>query len=106
MRIGPDDRLVAAFAPFALYGPALGIAAAVPDMDVTRPGTLTASALAEAVLAVEATVIFASPAALRNVAETADELNAEQRSALAGVRTVLSAGAPVPAVRCCAGCRS
>ena len=38
MRIGPDDRLVAAFAPFALYGPALGIAAAVPDMDVTRPG--------------------------------------------------------------------
>ena len=49
MRIGPDDRLVAAFAPFALYGPALGIAAAVPDMDVTRPGTLTAAALADAV---------------------------------------------------------
>ena len=96
MRIGPDDRLVAAFAPFALYGPALGIAAAVPDMDVTRPATLTASALADAVHAVEATVIFASPAALRNVAETADELTAEQRSALAGVRTVLSAGAPVP----------
>ncbi len=103
MRIGPDDRLVAAFAPFALYGPALGIAAAVPDMDVTRPATLTASALAEAVLAVEATVIFASPAALRNVAETADELTAEQRSALAAVRTVLSAGAPGPAVAAAPG---
>ena len=71
MRIGPDDRLVAAFAPFALYGPALGIAAVVPDMDVTRPATLTAAALAEAVRAIDATVIFASPAALRNVAETA-----------------------------------
>ena len=34
----PDDRLVAAFAPFALYGPALGVAAAVPDMDVTGTG--------------------------------------------------------------------
>ena len=41
--ITPDDRLVAAFAPFALYGPALGIGAAVPRMDVTRPGTLTAA---------------------------------------------------------------
>ena len=44
-----DDRLVAAFAPFALYGPALGVASAVPDMDVTAPGTLTAAALADAV---------------------------------------------------------
>jgi hypothetical protein len=48
-----DDRLVAAFAPFALYGPALGIASAVPDMDVTAPGTLTATALAEAAAAVD-----------------------------------------------------
>jgi olefin beta-lactone synthetase len=96
MRIGPDDRLVAAFAPFALYGPALGVAAAAPDMDVTRPATLTAAALTEAVRAIDATVIFASPAALRNVAETAEQLDAEQRSVLAGVRTVLSAGAPVP----------
>ena len=38
----PSDRLVAAFAPFALLGPALGIASAVPDIDVTTPGTLTA----------------------------------------------------------------
>ena len=38
-----DDRLVAAFAPFALYGPAMGIASAVPDMDVTKPGTLDAA---------------------------------------------------------------
>ena len=73
------DRLVAAFAPFALYGPALGIASAVPDMDVTSPGTLTARALADAVRAVDATVVFASPAALRNVVATAGELGPEQR---------------------------
>jgi acyl-coenzyme A synthetase/AMP-(fatty) acid ligase/pimeloyl-ACP methyl ester carboxylesterase len=94
--ITSDDRLVAAFAPFALYGPALGIGAAVPRMDVTRPGTLTAFALAEAAAAIEATLVFASPAALRNVVATSNRLNADQRAALARIRLVLSAGAPVP----------
>ena len=93
--ITPDDRLVAAFAPFALYGPALGIGAAVPQMDVTRPGTLTAVALADAAAAIGATLIFASPAALRNVVVTANRLTEEHRAALARIRLVLSAGAPV-----------
>ncbi len=94
-RVAPDDRLVAAFAPFALYGPALGIGAAVPRMDVTRPGTLTAIALAEAAAAVGGTLVFASPAALRNVVATASQLTASQRVPLQRIRLVLSAGAPV-----------
>ena len=93
--VQPSDRLVAAFAPFALYGPALGIGAAVPQMDVTKPATLTAVRLAEAAAAIDATLVFASPAALRNVVATADELTAEQSSTLARIRLVLSAGAPV-----------
>lgn len=97
MRVGPNDRLVAAFAPFALYGPAMGIGAVVPDMDVTAPATLTAVGLADAVAALDATVVFASPAALRNVVGTAGSLTTEQRILLQGVHTVLSAGAPVPA---------
>lgn len=95
--ITADDRLVAAFAPFALYGPALGIGAAVPDMDVTSPGTLTASALADAVAAVDATIVFASPAALGNIVATQADLTGSQRAALGHVRLVMSAGAPVPA---------
>ncbi|MFU8842041.1 MAG: AMP-binding protein, partial [Nitriliruptoraceae bacterium] len=95
--ITDDDRLVAAFAPFALYGPALGITSMVPDMDVTAPGSLTATALADAVTAVRATMVFASPAALVNVARTSGALTATHRDALAGVRVLLSAGAPVPA---------
>ncbi|MCU1389846.1 MAG: putative fatty-acid--CoA ligase, partial [Ilumatobacteraceae bacterium] len=91
--IGADDRLVAAFAPFALYGPALGIASTIPDVDVTRPGTLTAEALVTAVSSVAATVVFASPAALANVVRTA---GAVPDPRLASVRLVLSAGAPVP----------
>ncbi|RZT86922.1 acyl-CoA synthetase (AMP-forming)/AMP-acid ligase II [Pseudonocardia sediminis] len=91
-----DDRLVAAFPPFALYGPALGIASAVPDAPV--PGQLSAAALAEAAAAVEATVVFASPAALRTVVTTAGgAVTDRHRAALDRVRLVVSAGAPVPA---------
>lgn len=94
--LGRGERLVAAFAPFALYGPALGLTGVVPDMDVTAPHTLTARGLAEAVAAVDATVVFAAPAALRNVVATGEELTEEERSVLARPRLVLSAGAPVP----------
>ena len=92
--IGPDDRLVAAFPPFALYGPALGIASAVPA--ALKPGALTAAALADAVAAVDATMVFASPAALRSVVRTADDAGPVDREALARVRRIVSAGAPVP----------
>ena len=85
------DRLVAAFAPFALYGPALGIASTIPDVDVTAPGTLTADALVAACASIDATVVFASPAALANVNRTAGG-----RSPVSLIRLVLSAGAPVP----------
>ncbi|HEY6747963.1 MAG TPA: alpha/beta fold hydrolase [Mycobacteriales bacterium] len=95
--LGPEDRFVAAFAPFALLGPALGIGSAVPDIDVTAPGTLTAAALADAAAAIDATVVFASPAALRRVAATGTGLSARQRAALGRVRLLVSAGAPVPA---------
>ena len=90
-----DDRLVAAFAPFALYGPALGIASAVPAMDVTAPATLTAAALADAIQSVDATVVFASPAALRNVVATSARLSDAQRAAMRRPRLVMSAGAPL-----------
>ncbi|MEY4137207.1 MAG: hypothetical protein RL205_1335, partial [Actinomycetota bacterium] len=90
------DTLVAAFAPWALLGPGLGLASVIPDMDVTRPATLTATVLAEAVSESGGTVIWAAPAALRNVIATSDSLSSRQRTALDAVRLVLSAGAPVP----------
>ncbi len=87
--------LVAGFAPFALLGPALGATTVTPDMDVTAPRTLTAQALANAAAAINATVVFASPAALVNVVATAVELTPAQHQALADVELVLSAGAPL-----------
>jgi cis-3-alkyl-4-acyloxetan-2-one decarboxylase / olefin beta-lactone synthetase len=94
--VSGSDRLVAAFAPFALFGPALGITSVVPDMDVTQPGSLSARSLADAVDAVDATMVFAAPAALRNIVRTAPTLRQRQRNALSRVRLLLSAGAPVP----------
>ena len=40
--IKDTDRLVAAFGPFALFGPIMGIPSVVPDAEVTAPGSLTA----------------------------------------------------------------
>ncbi|RLZ03301.1 hydrolase [Kocuria tytonicola] len=88
--------LVAGFAPFALLGPALGAASVTPDMDVTSPKTLTARALAEATMAIRASAVFASPAAIANVLATATELSPAERDALARVDLMLSAGAPIP----------
>ena len=95
-RLTSDDSLVAAFAPWALLGPGLGITSVIPDMDVTRPATLTADDLARAIDAAHGTVIWAAPAALRNVVETSPHLSTKQRTSLASVRLLLSAGAPVP----------
>ncbi|MFK7993331.1 MAG: alpha/beta fold hydrolase [Granulosicoccus sp.] len=91
------DRLVAAFAPFALYGPTMGITSIVPEMDVTKPGTLTALSLATAVERIKATLVFASPAALVNVVATRNALSTAAVQACAEVRLTLSAGAPVRA---------
>ena len=90
-----SDRLVAAFAPFALYGPTMCITCVVPTMDVKRPSTLSAGALADAVASIKATLVFASPAALVNVVATQGNLSAEKRAAFDTVRLTLSAGAPV-----------
>jgi acyl-CoA synthetase (AMP-forming)/AMP-acid ligase II len=87
--------MVAGFGPFALLGPAFGCRTAVPDMSVTKPGTLTAAALAQAAAAVSADSVFLSPAALRNVIDTAGALDQQGVETLRQVRVLLSAGAPV-----------
>ncbi len=95
-RLTESDSLVAAFAPWAVLGPALGITSVIPAMDVTKPRTLTARALSDAVSSVNGTVLWASPAALANVITTQDRLSEPQRRAFTSVRLALFAGAPVP----------
>ena len=94
--IGPDDALVAAFAPWSVLGPALGIPSAIPDMDLTDASTLSARALADATAAVGGTLAWASPTAVRAVVDSGDILDAHSRAALTHLRLLLVAGAPVP----------
>lgn len=91
--ITDQDALVAAFAPWAVLGPTLGIPSAIPDMDVTSPRTLSAQAVAEATSSVRGTIMWASPAALKNVIATAPALS--EPSDLDTLRLVMAAGAPV-----------
>ncbi len=93
--LGAGDALVAAFAPWAVLGPALGIPSALPRMDLSAPTSLTAAALAEATTQVKGTVLWASPAALGSILRTEDGLAADGRRGLASLRLVLGAGAPV-----------
>ncbi|GAA1996052.1 alpha/beta fold hydrolase [Microbacterium pumilum] len=92
-----ESGLVTGFAPFALLGPALGTRSVTPDMDVSSPRTLTATAVAAAVRESDARIVFLSPAAILNVVDTAGALAAEDRDALARVQTFLSTGAPISA---------
>jgi acyl-coenzyme A synthetase/AMP-(fatty) acid ligase len=94
--IGPEDALVAAFAPWSVLGPALGIASAIPDMDLTDASTLSARAFADAAAAVDGTFAWASPTALRAIVESGEHLDMHERRALDGLRSLLVAGAPVP----------
>ena len=94
--IGPDDALVAAFAPWSVLGPALGIPSAIPDMDLTDASTLSARALADATAAVGGTLAWASPTAVRAVVDSGGVLDTHQRTALGHLRLLLVAGAPVP----------
>src|SRR5699024_6417574 len=94
LQLDPERGLVAGFATFALLGPALGAPTVVPAMDIMRPGDLTAPALAEAIAALGRPAVFTAPAALRNIIDTADQLDATGRAALAQAASFFSAGAP------------
>ena len=98
--ISADDSLVAAFAPFALYGPAMGLPSTVPDMDVSSPGTLTAATLLDAAEAVDASLVFASPAAILSVLETLDELGDRRTDPVDAIERALTR-APTDIARLC-----
>jgi acyl-CoA synthetase (AMP-forming)/AMP-acid ligase II len=81
------------FPLFALFDPALGMSAVVPDMDPTRPGSVDPTRIIEAAEEFGATNLFGSPALL----DTVGRYGVEHGVKLSTLRRVISAGAPVPA---------
>ena len=83
---------LATFPPFALFGPALGLSTVIPRMDPTRPASADPRDILEAATAFDASVMFGSPALLRTLGRHSVRTGAR----LPAMRTVVSAGAPVP----------
>lgn len=91
--IAPGERDLATFPLFALFGPALGMAAVVPNMDASRPITADPERLLAAARDYECTNLFASPALLGKLGR----YGAEHGEKLPKLRRVISAGAPTSA---------
>ena len=81
------------FPLFALFDPAFGMRAVIPDMDPTRPAKVDPRRIIDAVEEFAVTNMFASPALL----DTVGRYCAERGVRLKTLKRVISAGAPVPA---------
>jgi len=90
---GPDEIDLSTFPLFALFYPALGVTAVVPDMDPTRPAQANPARIFEAINDQGVTDMFASPALLERVGS----YGRTRGIVLASLKRVISAGAPVPA---------
>lgn len=91
--IEPGEIDLTTFPLFALFAPALGMTAIVPEMDFTRPAHVDPEKIAEAIENFGATNLFGSPALLNRVARWGEPRGVKFPS----LRRVISAGAPVAA---------
>ncbi|THB78039.1 MAG: peptide synthase [Desulfobacteraceae bacterium] len=90
-QIEPDEIDLPTFPLFALFDPALGMTAVIPDMDPTKPAQVDPTKIIEAIENHGVTNMFASPALLNRVGKYGQE----HRVKLPSLRRVISAGAPV-----------
>lgn len=88
--ISPDEIDLPTFPLFALFDPALGMTAIIPDMDPTRPAHVNPEKIIEAVVNHGVTNMFASPALLNRVGLYGKEKNIK----LPSLKRIISAGAP------------
>ncbi|WP_027359370.1 fatty acid CoA ligase family protein [Desulforegula conservatrix] len=89
--IGPDEVDLPTFPLFALFDPALGMTAVIPDMDPTKPAKVNPVKIIEAINNHGVTNMFASPALLNRVGTYGEDHDIK----IPSMRRVVSAGAPV-----------
>ena len=88
--ITPDEIDLPTFPLFALFDPALGMTAIIPDMDPTRPAQVNPQRIVEAVVNHGVTNMFASPALLNRVGRYGKAKGIK----LPPLKRIISAGAP------------
>ena len=91
--IAPGETDLATFPLFALFGPALGMTAVVPEMDASRPASADPANIISAIEKFGITNMFGSPALVNRVGRYGEE----RKIKLPTLRRAISAGAPVPA---------
>ena len=89
--IEPGEMDLATFPLFALFGPALGMTAVVPEMDASRPASADPATIADAIRKFGITNMFGSPALINRVGRYGEENGIK----LPTLRRAISAGAPV-----------
>ena len=91
--IEPGEMDLATFPLFALFGPALGMTAVVPEMDASRPASADPRNIVSAIQRFGITNMFGSPALIHRVGRHGEANHIK----LPTLRRAISAGAPVPA---------
>ncbi|MSM38233.1 MAG: AMP-binding protein [Geobacter sp.] len=91
--IEPGEIDLPTFPLFALFAPALGMTAVIPEMDFTRPGSVDPRKILSAIERYGVTTMFGSPALINRVGS----YGARKGIKLPTLRRVISAGAPVSA---------
>lgn len=91
--IAPGEIDLPTFPLFALFAPALGMTAVIPEMDFTRPGSVDPRKIVGAIHEYGVTTMFGSPALINRVGR----YGVEHQVKLPTLRRAISAGAPVPA---------
>jgi olefin beta-lactone synthetase len=88
--IAPGERDLATFPLFSLFGPALGMASIVPQMDASKPITANPAYLFATIEKYQCSNIFVNPALLERLGRA----GAASGVKLPSVKRVISAGAP------------
>ncbi|WP_224982329.1 fatty acid CoA ligase family protein [Geomonas agri] len=91
--IEPGEIDLPTFPLFALFAPALGMTAVIPEMDFTRPGSVDPRKIVGPINEYGVTTMFGSPALINRVGR----YGVEHGVKLPTLRRAISAGAPVPA---------
>ncbi len=84
------ERDLATFPLFSLFGPALGMASIVPDMDASKPITADPNNIFAAIEKYQCSNLFANPALI----ELLGQAGVAQSLKLSSLKRVISAGAP------------
>ncbi|MBU2892990.1 AMP-binding protein [Colwellia sp. D2M02] len=87
------ERDLATFPLFSLFGPALGMASIIPDMDASKPIKANPAFIFAAIEKYQCTNLFANPALIEVLGQAGSKANGQPHQLLS-LKRVISAGAP------------